>query len=252
MSVSGEAVMVMDWPEPIEVLNEDGASPIVLLCEHASHHVPAAYDRMGLSEAELLRHIGWDIGAADVTRRLAGLLDAPAFLGAYSRLLVDLNRPIGVPSSMPLRSERTDIPANAALTPAEIDRRLARIFTPFHARVAAHLDRRSGANRPTRLVTIHSFTPVFMDVSRPWHCGILFNRSEAYTATLIRRLQADPSLIVAPNVPYQITQNEDYAIPVHGEARGLDAVLVEIRHDLIATRDDADAWADRLAAALAD
>jgi predicted N-formylglutamate amidohydrolase len=83
-----------DWPAPVEILNENGASGIVLLCEHASNHVPADYAELGLPSEQLNRHIAWDIGAADVARRLSNLLDAPAFFGTYSRLLIDLNRPL--------------------------------------------------------------------------------------------------------------------------------------------------------------
>ncbi len=83
-----------DWPPAVEMVNAAGRSPIVLLCEHASCHIPADYGRLGLPEAEVKRHIGWDIGAADVARGLSARLDAPLFLGTYSRLLIDLNRPL--------------------------------------------------------------------------------------------------------------------------------------------------------------
>ena len=241
-----------DWPGPVEVLNEAGASPVVLLCEHASNHMPAEFARLGLPPAELERHIAWDIGAAAVTRRLADLIDAPAFLGTYSRLLIDLNRPTTAASCIPARSEATDVPGNIGLDPAERQRRIDRIFTPYHARVAAHLDARAAAGRPTTLVTIHSFTPVFLGVSRPWHVGILFDRSRAFGEALVARLAQDSALVVGANEPYVIYREEDYAVPVHGEDRGHDAVLVEIRNDLIAAAPGPDAWAERLATVIAD
>src|SRR5262245_12393517 len=88
------------WPEPVETLHIDGRSPIVLLCEHASSYIPPEYDGLGLGAADLERHIAWDIGAAEVTRHLSAMLDAAAFLGTYSRLMIDLNRPPGVRSSI--------------------------------------------------------------------------------------------------------------------------------------------------------
>src|SRR5664279_916167 len=129
-----------DWPEPVEALNERGSSEILLLCEHASNHVPDEYAGLGLPADQLQRHIAWDIGAAAVTRRLSQLLGAAAFLGTYSRLLIDLNRPLDAPDSIPARSESTDIPDNAQLTPFERARRADIIFTPFHRRVTAYLD----------------------------------------------------------------------------------------------------------------
>lgn len=243
------------WPPAVEIVNEQGASDIVLLCEHASAYVPEEYGRLGLSEAELHRHIGWDIGAAAVTRHLAALLDAPAFLGTYSRLLIDLNRPpevsengANVPASIPVRSERTDIPGNIGISAEEITRRKTRIFNPYHDCVASHLDKRR--DRKTRLVTIHSFTPVYMEDVRPWHCGVLFNKSRAYAERILSVLDEENSLVVGANVPYTITEDADYAIPIHGEARGLDSVLIELRQDLISDEQNAREWAQRLAKAL--
>ena len=153
-----------DWPAPVEIVNQAGASDIVLICEHASSHMPAEYGGLGLTAEQLQGHIAWDIGAAEVTRRLCALLDAPAFLGTYSRLLIDLNRPLGALDSIPSVSEGIPIPGHLDLELAEVSRRVEAIFTPFHNRVAAHLDQRLATGRPTRLVSIHSFTPVFFGV----------------------------------------------------------------------------------------
>jgi predicted N-formylglutamate amidohydrolase len=230
----------------VEVVNEDGSSDIVLICEHASNHIPAEYRRLGVTEAELQRHVAWDIGAAEVARGLSRLLDAPAFLGTYSRLMVDLNRPFGVPSSMPIRSEATDIPGNVGMSDDERERRRKTIFEPFHATVAAHLDARAEAGRSTRLVTIHSFTPIFLGVTRPWHAGILYDQSEEFAREVIEGLSAEQSLTIGHNVPYGIDRAEDYAIPIHGTDRGRPAILVEIRHDLIEDEAGVAAWIQRL------
>lgn len=239
-----------DWPEAVEVLNENGCSQIVLLCEHASNHMPREYAWLGLDERHRRRHIAWDIGAAEVTRRLAARLDAPAFFSTYSRLLIDLNRPPETPDSIPLYSEGTHIPGNAGIAPAERARRIERIFAPFHERVAAHLDRRAAAGRTTQIVTIHSFTPVFLGVRRPWHAGVLFGGASDLAETILQGLRADPSLSVAPNQPYVISRDSDYAVPVHGDDRGIPAVLIEIRQDLISDEAGVAEWTDRLAAAL--
>jgi len=239
-----------DWPEPVIVLNEAGSASTVLICEHASRHLPAEYRGLGLAPADLERHIAWDIGAEAVTRGLSRVLDAPAFLGTYSRLLVDLNRPFGVPSSMPERSEATDIPGNRDLSPAEILRRRTRIFEPFHRRIEAFLDRRREARLRTRIVTIHSFTPVFLGERRPWHAGILFDHSEELALQLVGALAKDRQLMIGTNQPYQVDREGDYALPVHGTDRALPAILVEIRHDLIRDEAGVAEWVERLRAAL--
>jgi predicted N-formylglutamate amidohydrolase len=235
-----------DWPDAVETVNPSGSSEIVLICEHASNHMPAEYRGLGVPPADLQTHIAWDVGAADVTRGLAGVLDAPAFLGTYSRLLIDLNRPFESPASIPAQSEATDIPGNLSLGEAEIERRRRTMFTPFHDQVASYLDRRRAAGRPTWIVTIHSFTPVFLGVARPWHAGILFDQSRDFAETVIEGLARGSGLNVAANQPYTVDREGDYAIPVHGTDRDLPAILVEIRNDLIADVYGIAEWVGRL------
>lgn len=240
------------WPSPVEILNAEGTSPFVLTCEHASKHMPDVYDGLGLPEAERRRHIAWDIGAASVTRGLCQRLDASAFLGCYSRLLIDLNRPLEAASSIPTRSEATDIPGNEALSDEERQRRQHIMFHPYHKAVTHHLDQRQHAARPTLIAAIHSFTPVFHGISRPWHAGVLFSRYRHYGEALIRALARNGDLVVAANEPYIIDRSEDYTVPVHGEDRGIPAVLVEIRQDLISSDAGIAEWTERLANALLD
>lgn len=235
------------WPEPVEVLNERGSSGIVLVCEHASNYMPQEYGGLGLGPDDLGDHIAWDPGAAALTRELSRMLDATAFLGTYSRLLIDLNRPVHVETAMPKRSEATDIPGNQNIPLDEALNRVRRIFTPFHARIQAHLDERQLAGRRTMLISIHSFSPSFLGDARPWHAGVLFNRSAALGEGIAAALAADPALTVGRNEPYRIDPESDYCVLVHGEARGLPAVLIEVRNDQLATAAAVRAWAARLA-----
>lgn len=238
-----------DWPPALEIVNQAGRSPIVLICEHASNHMPAEYGGLGLGPVDLGRHIAWDVGAAEVTRHLARLLDAPAFLAGYSRLLIDLNRPLGAPSSIPAISEATEIPGNRDLDPAERERREAVMFHPFHQGVARFLDARQARGEGSVIVAIHSYTPVFHGKPRPWHAGVLFAQAAPMGRKVIEGLRnAAPGLLVEANVPYVIDGN-DYAIPVHGDQRGNPAILIEIRNDLIATPDGTESWAGYLAGA---
>ena len=236
-------------PPPVEAVNAAGTSPIVLICEHASRFIPRRYAGLGLAESHLQRHIAWDIGAAAVARCLSQRLDAALVLAGYSRLLIDLNRPIASATSIPVISESTPIPGNENLTDAERTQRAAEFFTPFQSRVAQLLDHRLADRRRSIIVAIHSFTPVFKGVPRPWQAGILFRRSAAFGRALAEALGGAAAMI-AENQPYQIEDDGDYTIPVHGEAKGLDAVLVELRQDLVAAGSGAIAWANRLATAL--
>jgi predicted N-formylglutamate amidohydrolase len=239
-----------DWPAAVEILNEAGRSPFVLICEHASNHIPAEYGKLGLDQKELVRHIAWDIGAADVTRALAKRLDAAAFLAGYSRLLIDLNRPLHVADSIPLRSEATDIVGNHHLSAAERERRARLMFHPFQDNLRAHIEQRATAGRRNILIAIHSFTPVYLGQPRSWHAGVLFDKAEALGQALITQLSRDPMLNVGANVPYSVSAEADYALVVHGDLLGNPAVLIEIRNDLISDAAGVAEWTDRLAQAL--
>lgn len=238
------------WPDAVEVLNEGGRSPFVLICEHASNFIPAEYDKLGVADSELGRHIAWDIGAANVTRALSKRIDASAFLGSYSRLLIDLNRPLHVADSIPLRSEATDIPGNLSVDAAEKERRQRLMFHPFQNRLRAHLDGRKADGRRNVLVAVHSFTPVYHGQQRSWHAGVLFDKAEGLGRALIAQLSKDPLLNVDANVPYGVSADADYALVVHGDQQDNPAVLLEIRNDLIADPDGVETWAGKLEQAL--
>ena len=236
-------------PPPVRVINEGGSSPYVLLCEHASRFIPERYSGLGLGAADLSRHIAWDIGAAQVAQAVSKTLDAPLVMAGYSRLLIDLNRPVGSASSIPDVSDTTVTPGNLGLTAEERARRVALYFDPYQSAVSRLLDARQASGQPATVVGVHSFTPVYKGVARPWHAGILYRKSHAFGHALAHAL-GGPSQAIAENEPYQIEDDSDYTVPVHGEARGLDAVLVEIRQDLIAEEVGALSWAVRLSEAL--
>jgi predicted N-formylglutamate amidohydrolase len=174
-------------------------------------------------------------------------LNAAVILQTYSRLVIDCNRDPDVPSSIPEISEDTDIPGNHGLGKAERAARADAIFRPYHNAIAAALDRRTAADRASALVALHSFTPVFKGVSRPWHVAVLFNRDPRLAHALAELLRAEGDLVVGENEPYQVSDLTDYTVPVHGERRGLPHVEIEIRQDLITDPAGQRDWAERLA-----
>lgn len=242
-------LLAMDEPPAYGVVNPDGASPYVLLCEHASPRIPVALGDLGLSQAERMRHIGWDIGAQALALGLSATLDAPLFVANYSRLVVDCNRPPGNPSMIPEVSESTTVPGNLALGKAARKARLDALFHPYHGAIARRLDARQAAGKPTLVVGVHSFTPIYKGQSRPWHAGILFDAAKGFGTAILAQLARDQALVVAANEPYRIDA-DDYTVPIHGDARGLPAVLLEIRHDLIGDMSGVGEWTRRLTGAL--
>ena len=235
-----------------ETLNESGSSPVLLLCEHASNFIPPEYQSLGLSPADLERHIAWDIGAAGVARELARLIDAPAFLGQCSRLLIDLNRPLSSPTSIVTQSESTAIPGNVSLDEPERARRAALYFEPFHRSVERLLEARRRTRRPALIVAIHSFTPTFHGEARPWEAGIIYDKGAAFAEATLERLRLhDTALNVGANVPYAVAPEDYYGLLVYGDYAGRPAMLVEVRQDLLLRPDQQSSWARRLAAAIA-
>jgi predicted N-formylglutamate amidohydrolase len=236
-------------PAPVTLLGEAAPSPFFLIADHAGQIVPAALDQLGLSQVELDRHIGWDIGIAGVTRKLATLLDATAVLQTYSRLVIDCNRPLDAPGSIAAVSDHTDIAANVSAGEVQRAQRAAEIFAPYHDTIRRELDARVARGQPSILLAMHSFTPVYGGIVRPWHAGVLYQRDNRLAMALKPLLEAE-GFTVGDNEPYAVSDATDYAIPVHGEARGLVHLELEIRQDLIADAAGQDAWAQRLATML--
>ncbi len=234
-------------PPPVEVLREAGASDLVLTADHAGRRIPEALGRLGVAESELARHIAWDIGIAGVATRLSEALDAALVTQRYSRLVIDCNRDPCVASSMPEVSEATRVPGNLGLAPEDRARRVEALFTPYHDAIAGLLDRRAQAGRPSVLVALHSFTPVYLGERRPMHAAVLYNRDPRLSLALRDLLAAESGLVVAENEPYRVSDLTDYTVPVHAERRGLLHVEIEIRQDLIANAAGETAWAARLA-----
>jgi len=245
-------LLAADEPSPVTVLREAGTSDIVLTADHAGRLIPRALAQLGVPDSEMERHIAWDIGIEGVTRRMSALLDAPAAIQTYSRLVIDCNRDPSWPTAMPVVSEFTPIPGNQALTDADRAARVAAIFTPYHDRITALLDARQAAGRRTVLVAMHSYTPSFKGERRDMQVGVLYNKDVRLARVMLDLLRAEGDLIVGDNAPYAITGDSDYGIPVHGEQRGLVHVEIEIRQDLIAHEDGQAAWAERMARLLTE
>lgn len=223
-------------PSPYEVCNPDGVSPLVLTCEHAGRLIPASLGDLGVAPQEMDRHIAYDIGAEQVARRLSTRLNAVLVLQPYSRLVADCNRPGEAPDCMPEVSDGTIIPGNRGLADADRRARFDSIHKPFHEQIRRQLDARRAHDLGAILIAVHSFTPRLRSRGdkRPWHIGLLYNRSHELARQLMPNLgRYDDGLQIAYNEPYRIDDHSDYTIPVHGERRGIPHVLVEIRNDLI-------------------
>jgi predicted N-formylglutamate amidohydrolase len=238
--------LTTDDPVAFTLERPHGRSDFLLVCDHASRAIPKSLGSLGLDDTQLASHIAWDIGAAGVARQLSMALDATLLWQGYSRLVIDCNRPTASATSIPTRSEYVEIAANQGLSASDAAARVAEIFTPYHAAISTALDQRRAAGTRTLLVSIHSFTPVYLGQTRPWKIGLMYRKDLRLGQALLELLRQDADLHAGDNEPYAISDATDYTIPVHGEARGLPHVGIEIRQDLIADLPGQQEWANRL------
>lgn len=232
---------------PFELIDGDRKRGIVLLADHAKRDLPDEYGDLGLPASEFQRHIAYDIGVEQVTRKLAALTGAPAVLANFSRLLIDPNRGEDDPTLIRQLYDGTIVPANYPMTPQEREARLARFHRPYQnaiATLAASVAQASGS-APV-LFSVHSFTPSMQGRARPWHVGLLWDRDDRAARPLIELLSGDGTLVVGDNEPYDGALRGD-TMYRHGTANGYAHALIEIRQDLIADKATAEDWALRLA-----
>lgn len=236
-------------PPAFEILNPTGKASVLLVCDHASPAIPACFNKLGLEDDILERHIAYDIGAAAITRLLSGRLDAPAVLTGVSRLVIDCNRAPGDPQSIPEISDTHMVPGNLGLKGGEVESRAEAFFWPYHHAIANSLAQLWRRGPAPALFSIHSFTPTLGGRDRQWDLGVLWNRDPRLAAPLIAELGSLGTLHVGDNEPYS-GREIAYTIDLHGGAAGLPNGAVEIRQDHLETEKEISRWAGLLGDAL--
>lgn len=235
------------------VINPQGGSRMVLVCEHASNRIPNRYSDLGLSEAAKLSHAAWDLGAQAVAERLSESMDATLVLCTVSRLVYDCNRPASSPDAMRARSEQFVIPGNETLTYEDRMERVETVYEPFNKCLSETLLTPSA---PPIMVTIHSFTRVYDGQVRDVDVGFIHDQDTDLAIAMMRHSTAYPDSKFALNEPYSKADGVAHTLELHGTSNGLTNVMVEICNDLIETPEQQDRIAQKLAilltASLAD
>lgn len=230
---------IPDTIHPPEVVLRDG--PIVIICEHASRHIPEVYAGLGATEEARTGHTAWDPGARGLALGLAERLDASMVAATVSRLVYDCNRPPDAPSAMPTSSEVHAIPGNQGLDSAEKSARTSAIYAPFHQAVADVLCARTA---PV-IVTIHSFTPVYHGRFRPLDLGVLHDTDSRLADAMLAQPSGEKT--IERNAPYGAADGVTHTLQRHALAAKIPNVMLELRNDLIASPAQQDDWAAFLA-----
>lgn len=243
------ALIGPDDPPPFMLLNPDALRPILLVCDHASRAIPRSLASLGLDDVSLRRHIAWDIGAAELTRRLAARLDAPAVLAGYSRLVIDLNRQPGDPQSILSASDSVVVPGNLGLTSAAQEARAEAFHWPYHHAVDQAFARLRRAGPEPLFFSVHTFTPSLGGEDRKWDLGVLWNRDPRIAVPLIEMLRETAGLNVGDNQPYS-GKDIAYTLNLHAGAAGLAHCAIEVRQDHCESESDLERFAHLLSSAL--
>ncbi|MHB8528015.1 MAG: N-formylglutamate amidohydrolase [Caulobacteraceae bacterium] len=215
------------------VTNSGAACPFLFIGDHAGREIPRRLAKLGLGEADLERHIAWDIGVAGLGEWLAANLRACFIRQTYSRLVIDCNRTPGTEESIPQVSDGASVPGNAELTTAQRRARRAAIYQPYHDRIAAELDERGSTRTATVLVALHSFTPTLGGLKRPWRFGVLHRDDSPFSARMLQVMSVALGEWVGDNQPYAM-DSTDNTVPLHTQGRAIDYLELEVRQDLIA------------------
>lgn len=236
---------------PVSIINPNGSSDWLLVCEHASNRVPATLQQLGLADDVFERHVAYDIGAENMTRYLSEQLNATAVICNYSRLVIDCNRVLTQTDCIPPISDDVHIPANQRLTPAQRLWRIKHVYRPFHTAVFDTLCRKLGTNPHTRFANIHSFTPMLTSENqpRPWDIGFV-HRNHALTLQIMDDFQQNTNYCIGDNEPYNGFIYKGYTVPAHADSQDIPSLLVEFRQDLIDTATGVTHWGDLLLSAM--
>jgi len=220
-------------------------SRVLLLCDHASSYIPDIYNNLNISDEQLGRHIVYDIGVKGITVNLADLLKSNAILSNFSRLLIDPNRALNDPTLIMKISDNYIIPGNLNIDNNECLARINNFYKPYHESIKKKIDELLSKNLTPLIISLHSFTPMFRGIERPWHISILWDKDTRFSNPLIDLLESEDKYVVGKNEPYSGSLKGD-TLYKHASLNGIPHVLIEIRQDLIINDADQYKWASYL------
>ena len=232
--------------DPVLLENADGQSDVILVAEHAGRQLPPFVGSLGLDDTAMLSHIAWDIGAAELSRMLSKLLDAPLIMQRYSRLVYDCNRNFEASDAIVTEIDNIAVPGNTGLTVEHRRKRYEEIYVPFEAAIKKLLEKRKADGIHSVLVTIHSFTPVYKGRQRHLDLGVLHDSDTRLADVIMQQSGLENAFCTARNEPYAPSDGVTHTLVRHGVDNGLLNVMFEVRNDLLGNEQSQMLWAQRL------
>ncbi len=227
--------------DAFELVSTSGEYDLVITCEHASERMPAPWQWPAADRWLVGTHWAWDIGAEQLARELNAELGGTLVLSRFTRLLIDPNRPLDASTLFRAVAEGRQVELNRDLDEHERNRRIERLWTPYHEAVDAAV----GACRAPLLLSIHTFTPIYEGSRRELEVGVLFDRAEEPSASLAAALSAH-GIATELNEPWSGKDGLIYAVERHANAHGRMPLELEVRQDLAVE----EVFRERLVAAL--
>ncbi|PHR92942.1 MAG: N-formylglutamate amidohydrolase [Robiginitomaculum sp.] len=235
---------------PYSIVPEKSGSPVFCFCDHATNHVPSVYENLGLIDADLNRHIGWDIGAEALTRQFCATFGSAGLLAGFSRLLIDPNRDLDSEMLISETSDGTPIPGNLNLSPEDRQIRIDHFYAPYHQALETQLDRAQERYVDPLIISIHSFTPKpDQGVQRELDIGLLWKVDAEKAVRLKAEIERIHPYVIGLNKPYSALKL-NHTMDRHVIPRGLRHITLEIRQDLIDTAAKSQIMAQHLSQAL--
>ena len=225
-------------PDPVGFQKLDSNAPFILFCDHSGNAIPKSRHHLGLPSNLLEQHIALDIGIFGVCQHFSNLLKIPFIFQRYSRLVIDCNRLLDTPYSIPEKSDGIAIPGNQNIDETERTLRQKEIFYPYHHTIETFLNQRQIKKKPTIILSLHSFTPILKteQLYRLWEIGLLYENKSDFIEVLLNYFQTQTSFEIGDNKPYSMQKRygcSNYTLPIHAQKRHLPYIGIEIRQDLI-------------------
>ena len=255
-NLNNNILLTPDDPHPVEIFRVENSSPVLIVCDHAGNAVPKKLQQSMPKPEDMNRHIAIDVGARSVAQIVARALNSNLIMQRYSRLVIDMNRPLDSPELCPEVSDGTPVPFNQNLTDNQKNSRVVEIFEAYHNSIAGVIG--ESENPPLALVAIHSFTPSLRNQPpRFWHFDLISRAAVDLAIELRDFLQSKrPEFNYGVNDIFAVSDSSDYTLRTHAENRGLLGLSIETRNDLLTSENDINHWgallADGLHAIFAD